>query len=268
MESETIVDFLQMGMAAAGHEFSEGTRSREKHDLARLEMERNLREKFISMLSHDLRNPLTAIRASAQVILRRAHQPDAIETMATRIITAVDRSDRMIQDLLDSNLIRAGETLPVQFAPTRIDQIIRDAVTELTTIHGARFNLELPENVSGIWSAGELRRAIENLLNNAIKYGTSDRPVSVLLEEDSGIVRVRVHNWGNPISAEDQNRLFQQYTRLSTAESGGKKGWGLGLTLVRGVAEAHRGRVWLESSPENGTTFILEIPKDSRKKSN
>jgi signal transduction histidine kinase len=73
-----------------------------------------------------------------------------------------------------------------------------------------------------------------------------------------------VHNWGNPISAEDQKRLFRPFSRTQGARASGQKGWGLGLTLVQGCAVAHGGRVDVQSTPEGGTTFTLDLPLDAR----
>jgi len=106
-----------------------------------------------------------------------------------------------------------------------------------------------------------MRRIIENLCNNAIKYGAGDHPVTVSVAQNGpDEVSVSVHNWGLPIPPEDQKLLFQQYRRMDSAQ----KGWGLGLTLVEGLAKAHRGTVRVESTRETGTTFTVTVARDMR----
>ena len=100
---------------------------------------------------------------------------------------------------------------------------------------------------------------IENLLQNAIKYGAENGPVTVSLEKREGWVRLSVHNTGNPIEEEQRKNLFDPYARGPDAASGSQLGWGLGLTLVQGMVEAHEGSIHVESSLEKGTTFTIEL---------
>ena len=104
---------------------------------------------------------------------------------------------------------------------------------------------------------------IENLCNNAIKYG-SNSPVILSLEAAGKFVKISVHNKGSIISKEDQKSLFDQFRRTNEAEESGKKGWGIGLTLVQGVAEAHGGNVSVKSEAHTGTTFTVSLPIDAR----
>jgi signal transduction histidine kinase len=118
--------------------------------------------------------------------------------------------------------------------------------------------------VRGVWSAEELRRAMENLVTNAVKYGTAGAPITVCIEHTGEGARISVHNLGTPIPKEDQARLFDPSFRTRSAQAGPAQGWGLGLTLVRGCAEAHGGIASVSSDARHGTTFALELPLDSR----
>jgi signal transduction histidine kinase len=109
-----------------------------------------------------------------------------------------------------------------------------------------------------------LRRVIENLISNAAKYGSPTGPITLTLEKRASEIDISVHNVGNPLPREELLQLFDPFHRSSTADASPHVGWGLGLTLVRGVAEAHGGRVHVESTPEAGTTFTLSLPLDSR----
>lgn len=233
---------------------------------ARLEEERELRERFVATLSHDLRTPLTTARLNAQMVARKGSDPTILHKLTARITENLDRADQMIRDLLDANRLQAGETLPIEGSECELNAVAQETLEELSLVHGDRFVLNAPKAaIQGYWSCSGLRRIIENLCNNAIKYGAHDRPVTVSLAQNGPEeVSVSVHNWGSPIPPEDQKLLFQLYRRTDSAQAGAQKGWGLGLTLVEGLAKAHRGRVGVESTPETGTTFTVTLARDLR----
>jgi PAS domain S-box-containing protein len=233
-----------------------------KETLNQLQEERVVREKFVDTLSHDLRSPITAAKMSAELILRKISQPEAVQAQAVRVINSVNRADQMIQDLLDANRIRAGEKIPLDMTSCDLAFEVREAVSDLITIHGDRFTVEVPNSVVGIWNCSALRRLIENLCNNGVKYGAPHKSIKVTLISQKDYVIIAVHNEGNPISEKDQLTLFDPYKRTHSAIQSGQRGWGLGLTLVRGVAEAHGGSVSVESSEQNGTTFYVRIPRN------
>jgi len=229
-----------------------------------LEMERELRENFVSLLSHDLRTPLSAAKISAQLIQREPGVPADSQAFAARIVYNLSRADQMISDLLDANRIRSGEKLPLKIEFLNLTSLVKRTLEELATIHGDRFVFTAPDSVEGYWDQNFLRRTIENLSNNAIKYGSPDTPVNLTLKQDLDTVTIEVQNKGNLISPEDQKSLFQQFKRSQHAQRSGKKGWGIGLTLVRGVAEAHGGNITVSSDAARGTVFTLTLPMDPR----
>jgi signal transduction histidine kinase len=101
---------------------------------------------------------------------------------------------------------------------------------------------------------------LENLIGNAVKYGAPDTPITVGLRSGETAVELSVHNHGPVISELEIPLMFQQYRRSKSAEAGTKTGWGLGLTLVKGVTDAHKGKIRIESAEGKGTSFILELP--------
>lgn len=226
-----------------------------------LETERDLRERFVALLTHDLRTPLTAIKMSAQLIQRHVEDSKEVLSHAVRINNSVDRADQMISDLLDANRIRSGEKLPLNIEPVELSNLVKKTLDELTMVHGERFVLKADELIEGYWDPRGIRRIVENLCNNAIKYGSPEAKVFLLVERQANNAIIEVKNTGNVISHEDQKFLFQQFRRgRKTVE----KGWGIGLTLVRGVAEAHGGEVKVKSEIETGTIFTVSVPVDSR----
>lgn len=229
-----------------------------------LEQERDLREQFVSTLTHDLRNPLSASKMNAQMIARHPDRADRIPRLASRITDSLERADKMIEDLLDANRIRAGKGLPIEVGECDLNEIANKVCDELIAVHGERFQRKMPNSVEGYWSCKDLYRLLENLLTNGIKYGFSDTPVTLKIYERGSEVVIEVHNMGEPIPPDDQKRLFDPFMRSRKVESSDRKGWGLGLTLVRGVTDAHGGHVEVQSDRDTGTTFRVTLPKDAR----
>jgi PAS domain S-box-containing protein len=235
-------------------------------DITELEQERELRERFVATLSHDLRTPLTAAQISVQMVERNPDTNPSNRKLAHRISDSLERLDNMIRDLLDANRIRAGEKLPIETEHLKIKQMAASTLEELSTVHGDRFRLEANTEIEGYWSKSGIRRIVENLCNNAIKYGSEHKTVQVevTLIQEKGCVQLSVRNEGPVIPKEDQSRLFEPFKRSTSALTGGQRGWGLGLTLVKGIAEAHGGEVSVVSSEGTGTIFSVILPIDSR----
>ena len=241
-------------------------RKKLEESLNELKAERELRERFVLALSHDLRTPLAVIKIGAQIVKRQAIELKAIANTVEKITTNVDRADRMIRDLLDANRINAGVGIPINVEECRLDSIINFVVTDLNQIYGQRFIIaNNVGEVSGFWDNMALHRLIENLASNAIKYGSSDTNVTITLSLKNNKVEISVHNFGNPIELSEQNYLFKQFYRTDSADKSDTKGWGIGLALVKGITEAHGGEIRLESDKISGTNFIVQLPLDSRK---
>ena len=238
--------------------------SRSQAHVMDLETERELRESFVSLLTHDLRTPLSAIKIGAQLIQRREETSEIAQSLAARIVSNVSRADQMISDLLDANRIRSGEKLPLTIDHFDLSVLTRETLEELATVHGDRFVLHATDQLEVYWDRKGIRRVIENLCNNAIKYGIPQDPIVVTVGQKDQDGYIEVHNRGDVISLLDQASLFQQFQRGRQAHGNKKKGWGIGLTLVRGTAEAHGGNVRLKSEAKSGTVFTVTIPLDSR----
>jgi signal transduction histidine kinase len=184
--------------------------------------------------------------------------------LAVKIDTNIDRVERMIRDLLDTNRIRANERLPLHLAEVDLAALAREVIQDLSPINYERFILKFEDGVRGIWDAEELRRALWNLAINAVKYGAADKPITISVKCAGAEAQISVHNYGSVIAPEDQVSVFDSFTRTQDAQTKGQIGWGLGLTLVRGSSEAHGGKVTVESSVARGTTFTIHLPLDAR----
>lgn len=226
--------------------------------IATLHVERGMRERFVATLAHDLRGPLSAARMAAELIAR---EPARAQDLAIRVERNVERVDRMIRDLLDANRIRAGEPLPLRLEVCDLCALAHQVAEEARAMYGDRFVVDCGE-ARGIWSADELHRALWNLVSNAVKYGAPKQPITISVTTSADGARASVHNLGEPLPAEELPSLFDAFYRSTKARAGGSLGWGLGLALVRGCAEAHGGHARV-SSDQTGTTFSIELPLDA-----
>ncbi len=145
---------------------------------------------------------------------------------------------------------------------------IKESLIDLQMLYGERFVLAIPETLNGYWSPRDIRRILENLITNAVKYGTQGTPITITLRDFGSEIQLSVHNSGNPIPSDQQSLLFEPFQRLQCTDHLGQKGWGLGLAIVREITEAHHGKIHLESTADLGTTFVIMLPKDSRPRAN
>lgn len=198
---------------------------------------------------------------SAQLIHRDVGSSELTKKLSLKILDSLERTDRMVRDLLDSNRIRAGEQLPLHKEKCDVTALFEITLQELTHTFGERFTFRSTGPVQGNFDPEGLRGILENLVTNAVKYGARNAPITITLDQNDKSVIFSVHNSGNPISNEDQKILFKRHRRSESSQSSCELGWGIGLTLVQGIVEAHCGHVQVESSPDRGTTFTVTLPK-------
>jgi signal transduction histidine kinase len=215
----------------------------------RLQAERELREQVVAMLTHDLRTPLGVVRMLSGLV---ADGDEAERRELAGLIGATAaRADDLVRQLLDRS--RAAHV------PAEVDlaQVVRSVVGDLEPLYPGRLVVDAPEPVVGAWDAHGVRRLVENLVGNAAKYGSAGTPIRVGLAALDDRVELRVNNLGDPIPADRHARLFEPYQRGDARTVG----WGLGLVVVREVAAAHGGTVWVESAAGVGTTFVVRLPR-------
>ncbi len=248
VDREVIVSAIEQAVNDAATEFSETLRG--------------FRERLASALTHDLRGPITSAKMNAQMLIRHPDDVDQCLRAATRISACMDRLDGMIHDLLDAAMVRAGEKLLMKLENVDLDALARELAEGYNLIYDDRFVLNSGESALGYWSRSGVQRVVENLATNAMKYGTPKTPITLTIRQTDQFVTLSVHNEGQPISSDDQLNLFKRFRRA--ASSDGKTGWGLGLTVVKGLIEAHHGTFRVESAQGLGTTFTVELPKNLR----
>jgi signal transduction histidine kinase len=239
--------------------------SRINQKIKDLEVERNIREQFVLTLTHDLRNPLSAIKASAELIILKSSEQEGsalfCKNVASRIVEYINRSDRMIKDLLDASKIRADGAISLRLAYFSLDRMILDTIRSKKSIFGDRFTIESNPIVNVNWDEDAIRRVFENLITNAVKHG-SEKDIKIGVVLNDNIATVYVNNQGELIPDNEIDSLFLMFKQFKNENDKIKKGWGLGLTLVKGITEAHGGKIRVENSLDKGVTFFLDIPLD------
>ena len=221
-----------------------------------------LREQIIATLMHDFRNPLGAVSMAAELIGRTTSLTQA-QAIAQTILANIQRMDKMLHELLDGLTFKGGSRLSLDLSSFDMLALAQEVVEQFELQHGPRFKV-IGTAAQVVWSREDVKRALENLLGNAVKYGAPGTPIFLRLEILDGQLSVSVHNAGNPIPAGEIENVFQVFARAQAAKEGGKEGWGIGLAFVREVAESHGGSCRVDSSLERGTTFFIDMPLDAR----
>jgi two-component system sensor histidine kinase KdpD len=209
-------------------------------------------------VSHDLRSPLMAILTSASALGRSDLELDRadVRELVTTIRGEAERLDRVIANLLDLSRLEAGAAEPrPEVWP--VDDLVGQALAELGDA-GSRIEVELPEEPPAVWvDARQIQRALVNLLENALKYSPNGEPVRVQVVETTNRALVRVVDHGPGVASDERERIFEPFQRGNDD----RRGAGLGLAIARGFAEANEARVWAESRPGQGATFVLALPR-------
>lgn len=221
------------------------------------------RDTFLSIASHELKTPLTALQLTVQTLLRSARKAEATGGAANDVHKLklanrqVLRLGTLIEQLLDVSRISAGR-LSLERSETKLEEVLREVIERFAPESGpaVRVRGAIP-NVVGIWDAGRIDQIFTNLISNALKYGNG-RPVDVTVEAGEDDVIIAVIDRGDGIAPEDQERIFERFERLVSHRHHG--GFGLGLWITRQLVEAHGGTVDVESERGAGATFRVILP--------
>jgi K+-sensing histidine kinase KdpD len=231
----------------------------------------DLKTALLRAVSHDLRSPLTAIGAAGEALASAHLSPAEREELSAAVAGEASRMSRLVDKLLDLSRLQGGAAEP-RAEWCSVDEVLRVAIDE--TPHAAGWSVGIDPQLPLIRAdAAQLERAFANLLENAARHG-GDHPVAVRARAVGGTVGgvggrllVRIVDRGPGIPESERERIFEPFYRGGGSEAGGARsadddhtGSGLGLAVVRGFVEANGGRVWAESLPGQGATFVVELP--------
>jgi len=215
-------------------------------------------ERFVEMLGHDLRNPLSAISITGGLLSFHAKTPEIAEP-ANRILSIVDRMDLMIGHLLDFLRYCLGRDIPLDRGPTDLSEVCDRVTQTLSRATGRTVTLEAGEGNSGLWDKARMEMLVATLVTDAFDRDQSDRPVHVQVSGPSAeLVRLEVFHHG--ISSvdllslqmrDDEEDIEAQCTRL-----------GLGMYVVRQIVRAHGGEIRVDANETGGTRFTVDLPRE------
>jgi PAS domain S-box-containing protein len=219
------------------------------------------RDDVLGIVAHDLRTPLGTILMQAKLLRPFGAEPERRSPKpAETIERAASRMSRLIQDLLDVTRIEGGG-MSVEKAGVSACQVVSDSVEAqrpLASSVSLELQLDVAQDVPAVWGDyGRLLQVFENLIGNAIKFTAPGGRITVGAAPRDGDVLFWVADTGAGIGADALPRLFDRFWQ---ARKAGRRGAGLGLPIVKGLVEAHGGRIWVESTPGRGTTFFFTIP--------
>lgn len=221
-------------------------------------------QQLIGVVSHDLRNPLSTIRLSAQV-LRAKLRDEAQRNVIERIIRATGQADRMIRDLLDFTQARLGSGIPVEATAIDFHALVRQVLGDLRIAHPDRdVRLEQVGSGAGSWDAGRLSQLTMNLVGNAYQHSPADTSIQVETSVNEEGAVLKVTNAGPAIAPQDLPRLFEPLRRGRSLSSSSTGSIGLGLFISQAIARAHGGDVEVVSN-EKATTFTAHLPTIKRR---
>jgi heavy metal sensor kinase len=229
--------------------------------LARLEGALDAQRAFIADAAHELRTPLTALRGSIEVALRSERTPDEYRRVLGSSLEDVERLTRVAEDLLLLSRATAGLEVPrrtVELEPLVIE--VLDLGTQLGQRAGVTVRAKELAPLSVRGEEGALRRAVTNLVENAIKYTPRGGAVDLALTRAENRAVISVADTGIGIPAVDLERIFEPFVRLDAARARDTGGTGLGLAIARSIVAAHDGTISVESTPGSGSRFTIRLP--------
>lgn len=213
---------------------------------------------MVGIVSHDLRNPLSAIHLGLIALSRGELTSNQLRVLG-RISRSTERAHRLIADLLDFTAARVGNGLSVKISAIDLHAAVSETLDELRTAYPDR-HIEHVHEGAGTCSADpdRIAQAVGNLVSNAMTYGDPGRQVTVRSRTGSDECAIEVQNFGKPIPEEALPTLFQPMVR--GAAGGAARSVGLGLYIVREIAQAHGGEVAVRSAMDERTTFTIRFP--------
>ncbi|MDQ7785885.1 MAG: ATP-binding protein, partial [Desulfomonilaceae bacterium] len=235
------------------------------NDVTRLKTLETIRRDFVANVSHELKTPITSIKGFLETLEEGAiNDPEHAGQFLKIIIRHTDRLSAIIEDLLSlSRIERDAEKGEIALEKTPIRDVfdsVKRAVRSRAKHHDITLEYEADESAVARINPTLLEQAVVNLVDNALKYSEPNSTVWIVSERRNSEVLIRVKDEGCGIPREHLARIFERFYRVDKARSRKVGGTGLGLAIVKHIANAHGGRVEVESSPGKGSTFSIRLP--------
>jgi signal transduction histidine kinase len=220
------------------------------------------KERFLAILGHDLRSPLSAIIASSAFMVETGELDEPNATLVSRIATSARRMNQMVADLLDFTRTRFGDSIPIVRADTDVRRILHDVVTEVAASNPrSTLQVETAGDLRGQWDSARLTQVLTNLVANAVHHGSDKSPVKVVAHGERKEIVISVQNEGPVIPERDVAQLFAAMKHARDDGARDRRHLGLGLYIVDKIVTAHGGTIDVRSSREDGTSFTVHLPR-------
>jgi len=257
----TFAGFLIVGLVISELTVKAKEQARKARQLELLRATEKLQTALLNSMSHDLRTPLASIIGSISMLLQDAPSLDeeTIKELLQDALGESHRLNRLVGNLLDMARMEAG-ALKLTPKSCELRDVIGVSLQELNhKLNRRPVNIQIPQNLPEIpidfsW----IVKVFVNLIDNAVKYSPEDSPVRIQAGTQGDQLRIEVADEGIGIKQEDSKRIFSKFYRSSKAEQIG--GLGLGLSICKGIVEAHKGRIWAENGKEKGARFVILLP--------
>ena len=234
-------------------------------DITQQRVESETQNTFMSVVSHELKTPVSIIRGYAEMLARTdiAWKPEQIRESLTIIIEEADRLTGEINSLLDVSRVQLN-ALPLELSTWSLYELIQQTCARFepqATSRGIHFDIRVMPDFPHVYADRDRTRLVcENLLTNAIKYSPAGGPVRISARNDSGMAIVTVADQGIGVPPEDQTRIFERFFRVDNRLRREQQGFGLGLYLAKAIVEAQHGQIWVESRINHGSRFSFSLP--------
>jgi len=220
---------------------------------------------LLDSLAHELKTPLTSLKASVSALRASGGTPAGQAELLAIIEEETDRLNQLISEVLQMARTDPGRIF-LERRPCTADTLLYDALADTRRqLDGRQVEVSIGPNLPPVSAdPGLLRGALGQLLDNAAKYSETAKPISVRAEQEGESLRISVRSRGAILEQAELTRVFEKNYRGT--RTGGVPGTGIGLAVVRDIVAAHGGRIWAESSPAQGTTFVFTLPLEDGKK--
>ena len=224
----------------------------------------DLKNKFLGIASHDLRNPLASIRGYSKYLLDKGAQvkEDTRQEFLTGIKNVSGNMLELISNLLDISVIESGQ-LKLDPSKSSMKKLVEEKIhlqQILADKKGIRLYADLQEDAEFYFDSNRMGQVVDNLLSNAVKYSPADKEVFIKLVSDDGNMTLSVKDEGPGIAPDEQEHLFKHFQKLSARPTGGESSSGLGLAIAQRIVEEHKGSIGVDSQLGSGATFYFSLP--------
>ena len=228
-----------------------------------------LKSEFVAVVSHEIRTPLTSVKGAVELLSDSAYFKNT-DQQAKLLSIAHANSERLlvlINDILDFSKLESA-SLPMSLERQSLGSVVEQAAHDLRTVfeeHGIELQVEVPSDLPDLHiDAGRVTQVVTNLLSNAIKFSPQGGVIRIAAAVWEGAVRVSVRDHGEGIAPQNLPKLFRKFSQIDSSATRRAGGAGLGLVICKGIVEQHGGRIWVESTPGEGSTFQFTLPLEER----